>query len=53
MKASSELQFLYDERASIKEFHGNIPRDEAEAQAAKEVSAEYKARQKKGASSEA
>jgi len=42
MKAPGYLQFLYDERSAIKEFHGNLPRDVAEAQAAKEVSAEYR-----------
>ena len=46
MKAPSYLQSKYDERAAIKEFHGNLPKDVAEAQAAKEVSAEYRAQQK-------
>ena len=46
MKAPGYLQSRYDERAAIKEFHGNLPRDVAESQAAKEVSAEFKAQQK-------
>ena len=37
-----DLQFLYEERAAIKEFHGNMNREQAEAEAYKEVYGEEK-----------